>query len=82
MAGPWAGQWEELAGMMKERFLHPESSALKGLASNLAMAWDLDALELLLPDPPVCAACGSPAGRRCSRCRSQWYCRRYSRFRS
>ncbi|KAK4302586.1 hypothetical protein Pmani_025341 [Petrolisthes manimaculis] len=76
VAGTWAGRWEELAGMMRERFLHPEPSALQGLASNMATAWDLDALELLLPDSPVCAACGSPAGRRCSRCRSQWYCRR------
>nr|XP_045595821.1 zinc finger MYND domain-containing protein 10-like [Procambarus clarkii] len=76
VAGMWEGRWGELADLLEARFLTPTPEALKALATNLAAAWDLDALEALLPDTPACASCGSPAGRRCSKCRAQWYCRR------
>nr|XP_053633499.1 zinc finger MYND domain-containing protein 10-like [Cherax quadricarinatus] len=76
VAGVWEDRWEELAAVLEPRFLTPTPEALNILAKNLAAAWDLDALEALLPDNPVCALCGEPAGRRCSRCRAHWYCRR------
>ncbi|XP_042217854.1 zinc finger MYND domain-containing protein 10-like [Homarus americanus] len=76
VAGVWEGRWGELADLLKPRFLSPTPEDLQVLATNMTAAWDLDALEALLPDTPVCATCGNPAGRRCSRCRAQWYCRR------
>ncbi|XP_069990715.1 zinc finger MYND domain-containing protein 10 [Penaeus vannamei] len=76
VAGDWRGRWAGLTDLFSPRFLTPTPDALAALASHMASAWDLEALEALLPDTPACAACGSPAGRRCSRCRSQWYCRR------
>ncbi|XP_042892830.1 zinc finger MYND domain-containing protein 10-like [Penaeus japonicus] len=76
VAGPWRGRWPTLADLLADRFITPAPDALSALATHMASAWDLEALEALLPDTPACASCGSPAGRRCSRCRTQWYCRR------
>ncbi|XP_071547585.1 zinc finger MYND domain-containing protein 10 [Panulirus ornatus] len=76
VAGVWEGRWGQLADVLAPRFLAPTTDFLRTLATNMAAAWDLEALEALLPDTPTCATCGSPAGRRCSRCRIHWYCRR------
>ncbi|XP_050688240.1 zinc finger MYND domain-containing protein 10-like isoform X3 [Eriocheir sinensis] len=76
VAGAWDGRWKELSQRLAPRFLAPTPTCLQALASSMAAAWDLDALEELLPDTPSCASCGSPAGQRCSRCHNEWYCRR------
>jgi hypothetical protein len=39
--------------------------------------YDLDTLEALVLGPPVCAACGEPAAKKCSRCKAP-YCGRYN----
>ena len=44
---------------------------------RLAATYDLTTLDALFPEAPVCAACGAPAVKRCSRCQAEWYCRRY-----
>ncbi|XP_064091263.1 LOW QUALITY PROTEIN: zinc finger MYND domain-containing protein 10-like [Macrobrachium nipponense] len=72
----WTGRWQELFQILAPRCLSPSQESLSTLATSMSAAWNLEALEALLPDIPVCAVCGSPAGRRCSRCRMQWYCRR------
>ncbi|XP_066989620.1 zinc finger MYND domain-containing protein 10 [Macrobrachium rosenbergii] len=72
----WTGRWQELFQILAPRCLSPSQGSLSTLATSMSAAWNLEALEALLPDIPVCAVCGSPAGRRCSRCRMQWYCRR------
>ena len=72
----WKGKWNQLADKHEERVLKPSKDTLTALATRFATAFDLEALEYLLPDAPTCAQCGEPAGRRCSRCRTQWYCRR------
>ena len=33
-------------------------------------------MEQLIDEPAKCAECGQPAPKRCSRCQSEWYCRR------
>ncbi|XP_068213775.1 zinc finger MYND domain-containing protein 10 [Palaemon carinicauda] len=72
----WMDRWEELFQILASRCLSPSQESLCVLATSMSAAWNLEALEALLPDIPSCALCGSPAGRRCSRCRMQWYCRR------
>ncbi|TPX40706.1 hypothetical protein SeLEV6574_g06465 [Synchytrium endobioticum] len=44
-------------------------------AKSLASMYDLSELDALLDDPK-CARCGTPAEKRCSRCRNEWYCGR------
>ena len=45
---------------------------------SLADTYNLDVLESLITEPPKCAVCGEVAGKRCSRCQNEWYCRRYT----
>lgn len=37
---------------------------------------NFDGLEDLLLETPICAQCGHDAEKRCSRCKSEWYCSR------
>ncbi|XP_045137573.1 zinc finger MYND domain-containing protein 10-like isoform X2 [Portunus trituberculatus] len=76
VSGTWDGRWEELSLQLASSFLKPTTKCLQALASTMAAAWDLDALEELLPHPPMCTSCGGPASQRCSRCHNQWYCNR------
>lgn len=50
---------------------------------RLAATYCLDNYDEVL-DEPVCAApgCGKPAAKRCSRCKSEWYCGRECQVRS
>ncbi|XP_076066289.1 zinc finger MYND-type containing 10 [Oratosquilla oratoria] len=72
----WSPRWPALLQHLAPTLLMPSHSVLRSLAMLMAGAWDLDTLEALLPESPTCGLCGQPAGRRCSRCRCQWYCRR------
>ena len=47
------------------------------LVGRLAETYSLDALEMLMTEPPKCVKCGEQAGKRCSRCQNEWYCRRF-----
>lgn len=56
-------------------------SNLKNLDVDLyvfrwADTYNLDMLEELVSEPPKCASCGLPATKRCSRCQTEWYCKR------
>lgn len=39
-------------------------------------SYKFDVLETLVDGPPKCALCTREACKRCSRCRSEWYCGR------
>ena len=41
-----------------------------------AETYNNQVLENLIDEPAKCAECGEPAQKRCSRCQSEWYCRR------
>jgi len=43
---------------------------------------NFEGLEDLLLDTPICAECGHDAEKRCSRCKSEWYCSRECQLRS
>lgn len=46
--------------------------------SRLAEVYNPEDLESLMTTMPKCAVCGEDAPKRCSRCKNEWYCRRYS----
>lgn len=43
---------------------------------------NFDGLENMLLDTPVCTKCGRDAEKRCSRCKSEWYCSRNCQLKS
>lgn len=45
-------------------------------AQRLAALYDFDNFEPALPAKGVCANCGKVAEKRCSKCKSAWYCTR------
>lgn len=55
---------------------------------SLGETYDVDHLEKLFPEGPVCSGCGDSASKRCSQCRNEWYCgrecqvKRWSRHKS
>ena len=57
-------------------YLHPLLVHLFGCVCRWADTYNLDMLEELVSDPPKCATCGQPATKRCSRCQTEWYCKR------
>ncbi|MPC37859.1 Zinc finger MYND domain-containing protein 10 [Portunus trituberculatus] len=72
-------RWLATLAISAPQLSHPPpliTTLPQALASTMAAAWDLDALEELLPHPPMCTSCGGPASQRCSRCHNQWYCNR------
>lgn len=57
-------------------YLHALFVHLFGCVCRWADTYNLDMLEELVSDPPKCATCGQPATKRCSRCQTEWYCKR------
>lgn len=70
------GKWEKIAKYQKRAFFSPTAEDIKRQAKTWADTYNLDMLEELVSDPPKCAMCGQPATKRCSRCQTEWYCKR------
>ena len=75
-------KWRKLAQDQLSKFFDPsDPNVARRMASGLANAYNVDAIEPLLMmngDPPKCAKadCGKNATKRCSRCKTEWYCSR------
>ena len=57
-------------------YLHALFVHLFGCVLRWADTYNLGMFEELVSDPPKCAMCGQPATKRCSRCQTEWYCKR------
>lgn len=57
-------------------YFHALFFHLFGCVCRWADTYNLDMLEELVSDPPKCATCSQPATKRCSRCQTEWYCKR------
>lgn len=70
------GKWDKIAKYQKKAFFSPSAEDIKKQAKMWANTYNLDMLEELVNEPPKCAMCGQPATKRCSRCQTEWYCKR------
>ena len=71
------GKWKELAKTQAEQYLNPSDAEIIEKARRWTETYSSEVLETLIDEPAKCAECGQPAPKRCSRCQSEWYCRRY-----
>ncbi|XP_065891273.1 zinc finger MYND domain-containing protein 10-like [Dysidea avara] len=70
-------QWRKIADQQRKKLFLPSDSDLQQQAKRWVEACNWDVLETLSGDAPKCAQCGqTSAMKRCSRCRSEWYCGR------
>ena len=72
----YKGKWKELAKTQSKTVLNPSDKEIKNKAKRWAETFTAEALEQLIDEPAKCPECGQPAPKRCSRCQSEWYCRR------
>lgn len=70
------GRWAQLAAYQNKKVFNPDEQTRKAQAKLLAETYSLDMLDSLFPEQPKCVVCGADAVNRCSRCQSEWYCRR------
>ncbi|GFG31584.1 hypothetical protein Cfor_04769, partial [Coptotermes formosanus] len=68
-------RWKKIANKHAEMMFCENEPYLNDIMKSLNRTYDLDMLEALMSGPPVCVACGEPAARKCSRCKSA-YCGR------
>lgn len=58
---------------LKQLNNHFKNADLKVEYELLSSAYNLDNVEYFMEDP-TCGGCGKPASKRCSKCKSEWYC--------
>ncbi|KAG1676789.1 Zinc finger MYND domain-containing protein 10 [Nymphon striatum] len=73
-------QWKEIAEHHIKTFLSASKEKILHQAKMLAEVYNPEDLEALISTMPKCAVCGEDAPKRCSRCKNEWYCRRYIFF--
>ncbi|KAM4021581.1 zinc finger MYND domain-containing protein 10 isoform 2-T2 [Anomaloglossus baeobatrachus] len=71
-----SGKWKAIAKHQVKHAFSPSDSELRHQAQRWAQTYNMDVMESLVPDKPKCGSCGAEAGKRCSRCQSEWYCTR------
>lgn len=70
------GKWKQIAVKQANSYFTPSDETIKTQAKRWAETYNLDVLDELIKEPPLCAVCHQVANKRCSRCRNEWYCRR------
>lgn len=69
-------KWKSIAVNQTKEYFTLNESQMKEQAHRLAATYNLDVLETLINEAPLCAGCRSEATKRCSRCQNEWYCSR------
>nr|CAD7576537.1 unnamed protein product [Timema californicum] len=68
-------QWKELSRQHAQCMLRCSQQDIRNVAQGLSETYDMDTLEML-EKPPACVTCGDQGVKRCSRCKTAWYCGR------
>ncbi|CAG2066925.1 unnamed protein product, partial [Timema podura] len=68
-------QWKELSRQHAQCMLRCSQEDIRNVAQGLSETFDMDTLEVL-EEPPACVTCGDQGVKRCSRCKTAWYCGR------
>eukprot|EP01147_Barroeca_monosierra_P002629 gene2629-5531_t len=68
--------WQTIARYQIVKVFTDNKDVLRRQAQALAAAYNVDTLDALFPEAPKCVVCGQPAAKRCSKCKTEWYCRR------
>ncbi|KAK0093910.1 hypothetical protein PV326_012362 [Microctonus aethiopoides] len=66
-------QWKKLARYQSESLYRKDIEYLQTIAQILSVAYDFDKIN---KETKVCARCNDAACKRCSKCKSVWYCGR------
>ncbi len=67
--------WKAIAKAFRDRQSKQTPQELQAEMSELASMYDMFNIEQFMEDP-MCAVCGAPAEKRCSKCKMEWYCSR------
>ncbi|KAM4652384.1 zinc finger MYND domain-containing protein 10 [Discoglossus pictus] len=71
-----SGKWKAVAKHQVKHAFSPSEQDLRSQALRWAQTYNMDVMESLVPDKPKCGSCGAESAKRCSRCQSEWYCKR------
>ena len=67
--------WKEIAEFQKQNYLKEDEESLKEDFARMANLYDYNLLENLM-EGFKCAKCKKEAIKRCSKCKSEYYCSR------
>lgn len=65
---------EQVIRTLIGRLLDKNEQNIKSEQGLFGDVWNIDHLEMF--EDPKCAECGADATKRCSKCKSEWYCTR------
>ncbi|EEB12756.1 zinc finger protein MYND domain-containing protein, putative [Pediculus humanus corporis] len=69
-------KWKKITKKQVELMFFPKKETLMEIGKRLGETYDVDHLEKVFPEGPVCSNCGDAACKRCSGCKNEWYCGR------
>jgi len=72
----YKNEWQAIGEYQLKEYFTMNAKQMQEQAKRLAATYDLDVIESLIDEPPMCVHCHSQATNRCSRCQNEWYCSR------
>ncbi|KAL0276643.1 UNVERIFIED_CONTAM: hypothetical protein PYX00_004172 [Menopon gallinae] len=69
-------KWNKIAEKHINVIFNCSKGNMLEIAKRLGETYEIDHLERMAPEGPVCSNCGDAAAKRCSQCKAEWYCGR------